>query len=88
MKKLVFAMLIAPALVVGACNDGNQDQVNNAELNQPWVELNDLANEAANTASEANALANQAQNLANETNQATDDTANPKDDDEQNVSGM
>ena len=88
MKKLAFAFVIASTALASACNDGNQDQVNNAELNQPAAQLNDLANEAANTAAEANALANQAQNLANETNQATDNAVNPQDADEQNVSGM
>ena len=87
MKKLAFALVAAPALLVAACNNANQDQVNNAELNQPAAELNDLANEAANTAAEAEALTNQAQNLENAAANA-DDTVNPKDADEQNVSGM
>jgi hypothetical protein len=88
MKKLAFVMTGAGALLTVACNKGNEDQVNNAELNQPATELNALANEAANTADEANALSNQAQNLANEANTAGDNTVNPKDADEQNVSGM
>ena len=88
MKRLAICLTGAAALMVGACSGGNEDQVNNAELNQPAAELNDLANEAANTAMEANALADQAQNLANEANAATDNTANPEDADEQNVSGM
>ena len=88
MKRLAFALTGTAALLAGACSGGNDDQVNNAELNQPAAELNDLANEAANTATEANALANQAQDLANEANAAADNTANPEDADEQNVSGM
>jgi hypothetical protein len=78
----------AGALLTAACNKGNEDQVNNAEMNQPAPELNALANEAANTANEAEALNTQAQNLANEANAVSDNTVNPKDADEQNVSGM
>ena len=88
MKKLVFVLVGAGALLTAACNKGNEDQVNNAEMNQPAPELNALANEAANTADEANALSNQAQNLANEANTIEDNTVNPKDADEQNVAGM
>jgi hypothetical protein len=87
MRKLAFALAIGSAMMLSACNRGNQDQVNNAELNQPAAELNALANEAVNTALEANALANQAQNLENAATNV-DDTVNPKDADEQNVSGM
>ena len=87
MKKLAFVLATASALMISACNNGNQDQVNNAELNQPAAELNALADEAANTANEAAELANQAQNLQNEATNV-DETVNPKDADEQNVSGM
>ena len=79
MKKLAFVVIGAGALLTVACNKGNEDQVNNAEMNQPAPELNALANDAANT---------QAQNLANEANVVEDNTVNPKDADEQNVSGM
>jgi len=85
MKKLTFALVGTAALLTAACNRGNEDQVNNAEVNQPASDLNALANNAANVANEADALNAQAQNLANET---TDNTVNPKDADEQNVSGM
>jgi len=88
MKKLAFVLVGAGALLTAACNKGNEDQVNNAEMNQPAPELNALANEAANTANEAEALNTQAQNLANEANAVSDNTVNPKDADEQNVSGM
>jgi len=88
MKKLMFVAIGGVALMTGACNRGNEDQVNNAEMNQPAPELNALANEAANTANEAEALNTQAQNLANEANAVSDNTVNPKDADEQNVSGM
>ncbi len=85
MKKLTFALVWTAALLTAACNRGNEDQVNNAEVNQPASDLNALANNAANVANEADALNAQAQNLANE---STDNTVNPKDADEQNVSGM
>jgi hypothetical protein len=85
MKKLTFALVGTAALLTAACNRGNEDQVNNAEVNQPASDLNALANNAANVANEADALNAQAQNLANE---STDNTVNPKDADEQNVSGM
>ena len=67
MKKLAFVLVGAGALLTAACNKGNEDQVNNAEMNQPAPELNALANEA---------------------NAVSDNTVNPKDADEQNVSGM
>ena len=85
MKKLTFALLGTAVLLTAACNRANEDQVNNAEVNQPASDLNALANDAANVANEADALNAQAQNLANE---STDNTVNPKDADEQNVSGM
>ena len=88
MKKLTIVLIGSGALLVAACNKGNDDQVNNVELNQPAAQLNDLANEAANTANAAEALNTQVQNLANETNTIEDNTVNPKDADEQNVSGM
>ncbi|HEX6660499.1 MAG TPA: hypothetical protein VF067_01345 [Sphingomicrobium sp.] len=86
MKKLTFALIATGALMTAACNRGNEDQVNNAEMNQPSsADLNALAENAANVANEAAALNAQAQNLQNESN---DNTVNPKDADEQNVSGM
>ena len=69
MKKLTFAVVGAVALATGACGGGAEDQVNNAEMNQPGPELNGLAADAANTA-EADALGNQQQQLETETNVA------------------
>jgi hypothetical protein len=89
MKKLTFTVIGAVALITGACSGGNDDQVNNAELNQTGAELNDIANDAANNAAEAEALGAQQQQLeANNAAAATDNTVNPQDADEQNVSGM
>jgi hypothetical protein len=88
MKRLAFAVTGAAALTLSACSGNNQDAVNNAELNQPGAELNDLSSDAANDAAnaEAAALGNQQQQI--EENAAADDTANPSDSQEQNVSGM
>jgi hypothetical protein len=86
MKGLAFAFVGAAALSLTACGGGNQDQVNNAEMNQPSAdELNELANQAAMDAAnaEAAALGNQQQQL-----EQADNAVNPSDADEQNVSGM
>ena len=60
MKRLAFAFVGAAALTLAGCNSGNQDQVNNAELNQPTT-LDDCssrpANDAANDAANAQAAA-------------------------------
>ena len=88
MKKLVFVLTGVAAIGLGACSSNNQDQVNNAELNQPSAELNDLSGNAANdAAAEAAALANQQAQLNSE-NAAADNVTNPTDEQEQNVSGM
>ena len=86
MKSLLFVTIATAALTLAACNRGNEDAVNNAELNQPDAELNDVANQAANA--EAAALANQQNMLAAENAAAQDHITNPKEADEQNVSGM
>ena len=68
MKRLVFALAGTAALGVAGCGSSNQDQVNNAEMNQPSAdELNQLANDAANDAAntEAAALGKQQQQLEN-----------------------
>ena len=89
MKRLTFVTIGAAALALAACNKGNEDTVQNAELNQPAAEqLNELANQAAMDAANAQAAANNAQNAANELNAAADNTVNPREADEQNVSGM
>ena len=90
MKRLAFVTIIAASLAVAGCSRGNEDAVNNAELNQPESDLNEIANQAAMDAAnaEAAALASQ-QNLLNAENAAAqDNTVNPREADEQNVSGM
>ena len=90
MKKLVFALTGIAALSLAACSSNNQDAVNNAELNQPAADLNQLSSDAANDAanSEAATLANQQAELNAENAAAQDNTTNPSDAQEQNVSGM
>ena len=91
MKLRLLALAGTAAVALSACNSSNQDQVNNAELNQPAPELNQLSTDAANDAanSEAAALGEQQNQLENENAAApADNTSNPSDDQEQNVSGM
>ncbi|HEX6784715.1 MAG TPA: hypothetical protein VF098_08705 [Sphingomicrobium sp.] len=85
MKRLTFAMVGAASLALAGCHSSNQDAVQNAELNQPDAEqLNELANQAAVDAN-ATAVNN---TLQDENAAAVDNTVNPKEADEQNVSGM
>ncbi len=88
MKMRVFALTSAAALLLTACSGGNDDAVQNAELNQPEADLNQLSGDAANDAAnaEAAALGNQLEELNQEN--AADETVDPADADEQNVSGM
>lgn len=91
MKLRLLALAGTAAVALAACNNSNQDQVNNAELNQPAPELNQLSTDAANDAAnaEAAALGEQQNQLENENAAApADNTSNPSDDQEQNVSGM
>ena len=88
MKRLAFVVGGAAALALASCG-GNQDAVQNAELNQATAdELNQLSNEAAMNAAEDAALGNQQQQLGDQNAAAEDNAANPTDADEQNVSGM
>jgi hypothetical protein len=90
MKTRVFVLAGIAALGLSACNSSNQDQVNNAELNQPASDLNALSTEAANDAanSESATLANQQAELNAENAAAVDNTTNPSDAQEQNVDAM
>ena len=85
MKRLVFVIAGVGALALAGCGGSNQDVVDNAEMNQPAPELNELSNEAMDAANaEAAALGNE----QSQENAVDDNTANPTDDQEQNVSGM
>ena len=89
MKKLAFVIVGAASLGLAGCGSSNQDVVQNAELNQPSADqLNELSNQAAIDANaEAAALARQ-QQLNEENAAAQANVVNPKEADEQNVSGM
>jgi hypothetical protein len=88
MKRLAFALTATAALALAGCGRDNQDEVGNAELNQPAVDLNEQANEAAMKAAEDAALGNQQAQLNQENAAAPENTVNPSDAQEQNVSGM
>lgn len=90
MKKLALALGSASALALAGCNFTNQDQVDNAQGNEPTQNIDALSNDAANDAAnaEAEALGAQQQQLEQENASAADNTENPADADEQNVSGM
>jgi hypothetical protein len=90
MKRLAFVSIGMAALALAACNKGNQDAVQNAELNQPDAEqLNELANQAAMDAAANEAAAQkQIDKAMNEQNAVVENVVNPKEADEQNVSGM
>ena len=89
MKRLAFVIVGTAAFTLAACNRGNEDAVQNAELNQPAAEqINELANQAAMDAANAQAAANSAKQASNELNAAAENVTNPREADEQNVSGM
>ena len=88
MKSLAFVLGGAATLALAGCNVGNEDQVDNAQMNQSAQDIDALSNDAANDAAnaEAEALGTQQQQLEEEN--AVDNTVNPADADAQNVSGM
>ena len=89
MKRLAFVTIATASLVLAGCNRGNEDAVNNAELNQPESDLNEIANQAAMDAANAQAAAQaNMQNAMRQENASIDNAVNPQEADEQNVSGM
>jgi len=83
-KRLVFLIGGAAALALSACNNNNQDAVNNAELNQPAPDdLNTLANDAA-----ANAENQSANAAVPDENAADENLTSPTDAIENNVDAM
>ena len=76
MKRLAFVTVATATLALAGCNRGNEDAVNNAELNQPNAELNEIANQAAMDAANAQAAAQaNIQNVQQEQNAAVDNAA-------------
>ncbi len=88
MKRLVFALTGVAALTLAACGSSNQDQVSNAELNQPSADLNEQANEAANECRGGRRARQPAGAAQPRECGATENATNPSDAQEQNVSGM
>ena len=88
MKKFAFALAGAAALTLAACSSGEQDTLENADMNQT-VDMNvPDANAAADA--EAAALGTQQEQLESENalNAVEDNATNPSDAEEQNVAGM
>ena len=92
MKKLLFVTAGAATLALAACSVKNEDSVQNAEVNQPAAETNDMSGAMTDNAAnaEAAALGTQQQQLESENASAPvqEETTQPTDEDEQNVSGM
>ena len=89
MKKLAFVLAGGAVLALTACNNKNDDAVNNAELNQPAADdLNATANDAAMTAENMSIGNEQKVEDQNASAPVTNNVADPVESDEQNVSGM
>ena len=93
MKRFSFAIVATASLILASCG-GNEDTINEADVNAAQSDqLNDLSSAAANdaaNAAELETLGNQANQLEQEApteNTAATETADP-DDDAMNVSGM
>lgn len=89
MKKLAFVLAGSAVLALTACNNKNDDAVNNAELNQPAADdLNATANDAAMNADNMSLGNEQKVEDQNASAPVTNNVADPVESDEQNVSGM
>ena len=86
MKKSTMAALLFGSLALAACNRGDEDQLNAADINE-MQSLDELSNEAANVAAEAEVLENQAANLNAEA-QSTDNASGPETPADENIAGM
>ncbi len=84
MKKSGLAVVAFTFLVLAACGQKNQDQLNQADMNAT-DNLDMLANEAANQASEQDVLQNQQQQLNSETTDNAPGVQTPAD---ENIQGM
>ncbi len=90
MKRFSFAIVAGAGLMLASCG-GNDDSINEADVNAAQAEqLNDLSTSAANDASnsmEMETLGNQANQLEQEPTENASTTTEP-DDEAMNVSGM
>jgi peptidoglycan hydrolase CwlO-like protein len=88
MNKLAFAAAGFGLLALAACGQGEQDQLNETQVNQAQQDsLDELANDAANLATEAEALESQAEQL-NQRAQELETTSGAQTDSDENIAGM
>lgn len=87
MRKGTLAAVAFGFLALAACGRGDQDKLNDADLNAENQSLDELSNDAANLASESQVLENQAEQIEQEA-QATDDAAGAETPADENISGM
>jgi hypothetical protein len=88
MNKLAFAAAGFGLLALAACGRGEQDRLDENQVNQAEQEsLDELANEAANLAAEAEALESQAEQL-NQRAQELQDSAGAQTEYDENIAGM
>ena len=86
MNKATLLAITCATLAVAACNRGNQDQLNENDINAAQS-LDDLSNDAANVASEAQALENQAAQLNQEASNL-DNASGAQTPADENIQGM
>jgi len=86
MKKVTLLAIACATLAVAACNRGDQDKLNENDVNAAQS-LDDLSNDAANVASEAQALENQAAQL-NQEAQSLDNATGAETPADENIQGM
>lgn len=89
MNKLALATAGFALLSLAACGRGEQDQLNEAQVNQSQIEdsLDELASDAANLANEAEELENRAVQL-NQQSQAVDEAAGAQTEYDEEIEGM
>ena len=84
MNKASLAVAGFALLALTACGRGDQDQLNETDINE-MQSLDDLSNEAANVAAEAQDLEGEAVNLEQETQDGATGPETPAD---ENIAGM
>ena len=85
MKNASVAIAVFGLLGLAACDRGNQDQLNQVEVNQPAPDnLDELSDQAANVAAQAQELENKSEELKN----TTDNAVGPQTPADENIQGM